>query len=72
MTPNLADQIITTIRKITKTFAFSYIQDSNNWFKGYFQLLFLSEYYFSYLPNYVCCVIQKFHYIILTLKVHAY
>ena len=36
MRPNLDDQII-TITKITKTFAFSYMQDSNNWFKGYFQ-----------------------------------
>ena len=65
MTPNLPDQIIKTIRKITKTFAFSYIQDINNWFKGYFQLLFLSEYYFSYLTKLclLCYSKVSLHYI---------
>ena len=63
MTPNLVDQIIKPIIKITKTFAFIYIQDSNNWFKGYFQLLFLPEYYFLYLTKLLCYFKVSLHYI---------
>ena len=65
MTPNLADQIIKTIRKINKTFAFSYTQDSNNWFKG--QLLFLCKSCLSYLTRLclLCYSKVSLHYIAL-------
>ena len=56
MKPNLVDQITTTITKITKTFAFIYIEDSKNWFKGYFQF-FNSEVSLHYINSGSSCLL---------------
>ena len=56
MRPNPVDQIITSITKITKTFAFSYIQDSKNWFKGHFQFS-NSEFSLQYINSESSCLL---------------